>query len=129
MRNIYTIQQCQKVNNEWICKIEEHAKLENIQPSGQVLTDSDNESFIYLIVENNEYSYLQFQKNIWQSLLNIVQNKEKVFLQVENDKIELINFVEELEMLLFNIEGNGNYGETFVSSVENIFAPILTGDI
>lgn len=125
---MYTIQKCQKENNEWICTIKEPLDIKTIQPSGQVLTDSDNEAFIYLIVENDEFSYLSFSKDVWQQLVSVVQNKEKVFLQVENEKIELVNFVEELEMLLFNIEGNENYGEIFVNSVESIFAPILNGD-
>lgn len=128
MRKMYTIQKCQKENNEWICTIKEPLDIKTIQPSGQVLTDSDNEAFIYLIVENDEFSYLSFSKDVWQQLVSVVQNKEKVFLQVENEKIELVNFVEELEMLLFNIEGNENYGEIFVNSVESIFAPILNGD-
>lgn len=125
MRNVYTIQRCDFYENEWICTLHEQIELKNIQPTGQLLTDSDNLAFIYIVVENDEYSYIQFPKNVWSTLLNIVQNKDKVFLQNDSGKIELIHFVDELEMLLFNIEGNGNYGEMFVETVETIFEPFF----
>lgn len=125
MRNVYTIQSCNIHKNEWICTLHEPIELKNIQPTGQLLTDSDNLAFIYIVVENDEYSYIQFPKTVWSTLLKIVQNRDKVFIQNDDDKIELMNFVDELEMLLFNIEGNGNYGEIFVETVEKIFEPVF----
>lgn len=128
MRNIYTIEHCYSENNEWICTIKEQIDSNKLHPTGQVLTDSDKLAFVYLVVENDQYSYLQFPKNIWATLLKIVEKRGNIFLQYGNEKIELVDFVDEIEMLLFNIEGNGNYGETFVNAVEDIFAPILKGD-
>lgn len=125
MRNIYTVNQCYLNQNEWYCTVEEPLEINQLQPTGQVLTDSDNLAFVYLVVENDEYSYIQFPKNIWPTLLEIVQNKQKIVLQCGNEKMELIDFVNELEMLLFNIEGNGNYGDVFVHTVETIFEPIF----
>jgi hypothetical protein len=37
----------------------------------------------------------------------------------------LINFQDELNALIFNIEGNHNYGEDFSTAVEEAFAEIL----
>ena len=39
--------------------------------------------------------------------------------------INLTGFKEELTMLIFNIEGNDNYGEEFSSAVELAFSTIL----
>lgn len=128
MRTVFTIEQLHFEKNGWICSIKEEIDINQLQPAGQVLTDSDHLAFIYIVIENGEYSYIRFSKNVWPALLKIVQNKDKIFLQCGNEKLELVNFVDELEMLLFNIEGNGNYGEVFVNAVETIFEPIFKGD-
>ena len=39
--------------------------------------------------------------------------------------LPLPNFKEELTALLFNIEGNDNYGTAFVEQVEAVFKDIL----
>lgn len=128
MRTVFSVEQLYFEKNEWFCSIKEQIDINKLQPAEQVLTDSDNLAFIYIVIENDEYSYIQFPKNVWPELLKIVQNKDKIFLKCGNEKLELVNFVDELEMLLFNIEGNGNYGEDFVKAVESIFEPILKGD-
>jgi hypothetical protein len=123
VRNVYNIDQFETVHNECHFILNEKKQLIQIQSTGQVvIVDSDNEAFLYIIEENNAYSYLQFSKAIWPQLVHMVLEHQIPFLRVEDGRIELNNFVEELIALLFNIEGNGNYGESFVTSVEHVFA-------
>ena len=56
---------------------------------------------------------------------NIVKGIDSVFSgfsAIDED------FYEELEALIYNIEGNDNYGESFVSAVETAFQTILTNN-
>ena len=41
----------------------------------------------------------------------------------------LDGFIEELTMLIYNIEGNNNYGEAFSSAVELAFEEVLKSTI
>ena len=58
-------------------------------------------------------------------LVNTLKAKEDPVLQIGEQRIVLEKFKEELEMLIFNIEGNDNYGTDFAQAVENAFKEIL----
>ncbi|MCM3386544.1 hypothetical protein LG296_05210 [Ureibacillus chungkukjangi] len=125
MRNIYYIEKYQFVHNELHLSLNENQNEIQIQPAGQVLTDSDHLAFIYLVEEVGEYSYLYLPDDLWPALVRVLQSEQNPYLILNEQKIELENFTEELTMLLFNIEGNENYGKTFVEAVETAFTEIL----
>lgn len=122
MRNVYTIDQFEVLHNEIHFILNEKKQLSQLQPTGQVIVDSDKELFLYIIEENDAYSYVGFSANSWPQLLQMILTELQPFIKVEDGSIECIHFVEELKALLYNIEGNGNYGEAFVSAVEEAFA-------
>ena len=125
MRNVYTVKQVEIVHNQVQFILNEKKQLSQLQSTGQVIVDSDNETFLYIIEENNSYSYVSFEKLVWPHLLQMIVSEQKPFLRVEDGQFELTQFVEELTALLYNIEGNGNYGDSFVQSVEEAFAKIF----
>ncbi|PKC50871.1 hypothetical protein RhiirA1_485132, partial [Rhizophagus irregularis] len=75
--------------------------------------------------EGDNLSYVSFPKNVWPQLLEIVKQEKNPHLQIGGKSIELENFYEELLALIYNIEGNDNYGEDFVKAVEVTFHEIL----
>lgn len=121
MRNVYLIDQFNVVHNEIHFILNETKQLSQLQPTGQVLADSDQEAFLYVIDENDTYNYLSFGKSIWSQLVHILVSDQKAFLKVEDGVLELTDFAQELTGLLYNIEGNSNYGEAFVQAVEATF--------
>lgn len=122
MRNVYLITQFDVVHNEIHFSLNEKKQLSQFQPTGQVLADSDNQAFLYIIDEQDAYSYLCFDQAIWPQLLQMVQLDQKAMLTMADGTLELTDFTDELKALLFNIEGNGNYGDSFVEMIEKAFA-------
>lgn len=125
MRNVYTIDQYEVLHNDFFFIVKESDEHIQIQPAAQVIADSDNEAFIYIVEENGVFSYLRFARSIWPQLVEVVKSKQDPSLRIGTKKIVLTNFFEELSILLFNIEGNSNYGEDFVQAVEQSFAEIF----
>ena len=125
MRNVYTIDQYEVLHNQFFFIVKESDEHIQIQPAAQVIADSDNKAFIYIVEENGVFSYLRFARSIWPQLVEVVKSKQDPSLRVGAQQIVLTNFFEELSMLLFNIEGNSNYGEDFVQAVEQSFAEIF----
>ena len=95
-----------------------------LQPANQVLADSEQQSFIYIVEENEQYSYLAFGQQTWESLIPYLEENRDPVVQIGELQLELTAFTEELHSLLYNIEGNSNYGDVFVESVENVFSNI-----
>lgn len=108
-------------------KIGEHLHLLAAEPvtgltsSGQMLVDSENHSFIYIMEDEDQYTYIVLREHLWPELKSALNQKNPVFLNNLNDKIELVNFQAELEYLLDNIKGNGNYGDEMEKKVINHF--------
>ncbi len=82
MRNTYKIEQFQFVKNNLHFSLNELGKEKQFQPAGQVLADSDDVSFIYLIEEGNQYSYLKFPQNLWPQLVELLKTEQNPFLQI-----------------------------------------------
>jgi hypothetical protein len=107
----------------------ENAKLmlttnENVKelvPTGQMLADSDYFSFIYLMEKEDDYIFLVLPEPIWPMLNDGLSQNSSVILTCNDEQIELLNFYEELQNLISNIKGNGNYGNEMVEKVETIF--------
>ncbi|WP_107838817.1 hypothetical protein [Metasolibacillus meyeri] len=121
MRKVYTIQKFEQIHNDIYFSLHDSEQAIQIQPRGQVIVDSDNMAFIYIVEEDGVYSYLSFPQTIWAALLQIAQNKRDPFLA---PNLLLPNFAEELEYLLWNIQDNENYGKEFVQAVGEEFAAI-----
>lgn len=122
MRNVYIIDHVEVVHNEIYFILNEKKQLSQLQSTGQVIVDSDNEAFLYIIEENEAYSYLSFGKNVWSQLLQMLVAEQKAYLKVEDGLLPLQQFADELQGLLYNIEGNSNYGDQFVENIEKAFA-------
>lgn len=90
-------------------------------PKGHMLVDSDHFSFIYIMEENDSYIYVVLGESIWVALREAINGKLPAFLLSNQEQIELISFQEELEYVISNIKGNGNYGEAMVEKIETIF--------
>ncbi|UEX89558.1 hypothetical protein [Staphylococcus ratti] len=89
---------------------------EGLSEVGQMIVDSDNFSFVYLMDNGSSFSYLIFVQETW-SMLH--KHKDKPI--IINDTLVLTQFKDELDYLLDNIEGNSNYGNEFVAAVEETF--------
>ncbi|MEK4128790.1 hypothetical protein NYE67_03870 [Solibacillus sp. FSL W8-0474] len=125
MRNVYIVSQYQAVHNEIHFILNEKKQLSQLQPVGQVIVDSDNEAFLYIIEENDAYSYIGFPQAIWSQLVQMLKSEHQPYLKVEDGLMPLGQFADELKGLLYNIVGNSNYGDRFVEAVEKEFADFL----
>ncbi len=94
-------------------------------PAGQIITDSDNMTFIYLMDNGENYSYVFFEQDVWPQLVEVIASEDPVLRWGEQQAV-LHNFRDELEGLIYNIEGNSNYGEAFSQAVEQAFTSILS---
>ncbi|MGB5945260.1 hypothetical protein [Paenisporosarcina sp.] len=97
-----------------------------VQSGGQLITDSDNHAFVYLMDVVDGYIYVQFPKTVWPLLATSLEADKEPVLTWGQSEIQLDNFREELSMLIFNIEGNHNYGEEFSTAVEEAFKEQLS---
>jgi hypothetical protein len=97
-----------------------------VQAGGQLITDSDNQAFVYLMDVVDGYIYVQFPKTVWPLLATSLEADKEPVLTWGQSEIQLDNFREELSMLIFNIEGNHNYGEEFSNAVEEAFKDQLS---
>lgn len=62
MRNVYVIDDFRFENDNLYFSLNESPLKIQIEPAGQVLTDSDGIAFVYVVDEGDHYSYLQFPK-------------------------------------------------------------------
>jgi len=108
-------------NEVLLLNAESNMEFAALKPMEQMLVDSDNLSFIYIMDYNNDYIYISIPDTIWHELKQALDCHSNVFLNIYDDRLQLPNFLEELSYLIDNIEGNGNYGEQLVEKVEHIF--------
>lgn len=95
-------------------------------PSGKMITDSEKMSFVYLLDEEEGYGQIHLTQAVWPLMVAALGSDADPLLSLgEGQSIPLTGFREELEMLIFNIEGNNNYGEAFSTAVEQAFAEKL----
>lgn len=125
MRKIYTIESFSFENQQLHFSLNDNELNLQLKPAAQLIADSDDFAFIYLLDAGDDYHYLRFQPTIWPELVYLLQTKQDPILQVGTEILELTNFYEELEMLVYNIEGNYNYGAEFVQAVETHFRAVL----
>jgi Family of unknown function (UPF0738) len=94
-------------------------------PSGKMITDSDDLSFVYLLEVEKGYRQLHFTQAVWPLMVDVLKSGVDPVLAWKDEVIRLSGFKDELSMLIYNIEGNDNYGEAFSSAVEQAFHDIL----
>ncbi|MEW9501585.1 hypothetical protein [Jeotgalibacillus marinus] len=121
MRKKVWLNQAAVLNDQLILQGEATDNIGNLSPSGQMLVDSDELAFVYLAEEGDNYTYLYIPDFIWQDIKNSIDKNQEIFVHVGENKVPLIQIKDEIEYLVFNIEGNSNYGETMVEKVESIF--------
>lgn len=95
------------------------------EPSGKMITDSEQMTFVYLLDEEDAYGQIHFEQKVWPEMVAALEKGQDPVFMYQDKKIVLTGFIDELTMLIFNIEGNHNYGVTFASTVEEVFADIL----
>ncbi|MED4053249.1 hypothetical protein ABER75_08725 [Niallia taxi] len=105
-----------------ILKVDESYPVSQLTPKGQILVDSDSFAFIYIAEKEDEYIYIVLHKDIWPSIKEGLAANLKLYISNGKDNLELIDWKEEMEYLIDNIEGNGNYGEEMEQAVTSVFS-------
>jgi hypothetical protein len=121
MRKKVHIQTATIENSTLTLQPTEPVSMNDMVPSGQMIVDSDELAFVYLVKEQNEYTYVYLHESIWSQLKEAMEQQLQVKIVSNHEELVLENAVEELQYLVANIEGNGNYGEKMVEKVEHIF--------
>lgn len=121
MNHVLKINQSILNKSELILEIDSNFKLENVKPTGQMLVDSLELSFVYLLENNDTYTYLKIPEIFWMDLMEVITREISVSVTNGQEKINLAGFLEELIYLIENIKGNSNYGEEMVRKVETVF--------
>ena len=101
--------------------LETNESILELVPGEQILVDSDQFSFIYLMEDKDDYTYIVLHEQIWMHLKIAQEKKLPVWVTFKEEKKELENFQDEFEYVLTNISGNSNYGKEMVTKVERIF--------
>lgn len=124
LRNAYTVTIIDEKTLTF--SVNENVEQHKMEPAGQLIVDSDHYAFVYLFDAGEGYTYIRFEQPVWRALVDVLTQEKDPTLQVGEHTFVLQHFFEELNMLVYNIEGNDNYGEVFVQAVEQAFAQILT---
>ena len=95
--------------------------VEALKANGQMLVDSDQLSFIYILESADEFVYAGLPHTIWTKLKEAKDKDLPVILQINENEIELTDLVPELNYLLENIKGNANYGDEMENKVVEVF--------
>lgn len=109
-------------NNELHLSANIETDLAAFAPTGQMLVDSDQLSFVYIVDQEEGYRYVTIPEGTWSVIQNGIQAGLETFLTNKNGKLKLDGFQSEMEYLIENITGNSNYGEEMVAKVEKVFA-------
>jgi hypothetical protein len=107
--------------NDLLLGVDSKISVLDLIPKEQMLVDSDQLAFVYIVEVENEYTYLVLQEELWGTLKEALEKNLTVFLTNREEKQFLPMFMEELHYLIDNITGNSNYGEEMVRKVENTF--------
>ncbi len=100
------------------------SKLEQsvLRAQGQMLVDSDHLAFIYILESDDEFVYASLPHQIWPQLKEALDKDYQVYMELNEQQIELENLLEELRYLLENIKDNANYGDELESKVVELFS-------
>ncbi|PGZ96507.1 hypothetical protein COE51_17000 [Bacillus pseudomycoides] len=122
MQNKIQVKSVEKRENALIfCAENTELRVDGLKARSHVLVDSDNLSFLYILENETSFIYVSIPHTCWEELKNAMKNDETMFVRIHDVEIELEQMKEELEYLIGNIEGNANYGEELVNTVEKVF--------
>ncbi|WP_312095470.1 hypothetical protein [Niallia sp.] len=121
MKQKWTIKETAIRENKLIFQLQGDTNLENTKACGQMLVDSDSLAFIYLLEKENEYVYLEIPEMVWKECKVALESNHTFLIKDANGELLLENFKDELEYLIENIRGNGNYGEEMENAVSSVF--------
>jgi len=93
----------------------------DLKPSGRMLVDSDSLAFVYILENEDNFTYVSLPSSIWEDLKKVINGELRTVLLLGEKEIVLEGIIEELQYLISNIEGNANYGEEMVGKVEEVF--------
>lgn len=119
MNKRITIMKANVLDNRLLLQASE--SISGLIPNEQILVDSKQFSFVYLMENPEGYTYVDIPEPIWPFLKMTLEQQTPVWIHFEDEKRELTNFYEELEDVINNIRGNSNYGSEMVTKVEEIF--------
>ncbi|MFJ5760126.1 hypothetical protein ACIQAA_13550 [Neobacillus sp. NPDC093182] len=102
-------------------RLQANEPITGLTPAEQILVDSKQFSFVYLMENQEGYTYIDIPEPIWPLLKDTLTKHIPVWIHFEEEELELTNFNEEFVELINNIRGNSNYGEEMVTKVEGIF--------
>ncbi|MBS8263112.1 hypothetical protein DYI25_01520 [Mesobacillus boroniphilus] len=108
-------------NNELLLSTDIETDLGDFAATGQMLVDSDQLSFIYIVDKEDGYQYVTIPVDTWSVIQEGLQAGIETFLTNDGGKLKLESFHGEMEYLIANITGNSNYGEEMVTKVEQVF--------
>lgn len=120
MREKITINNSKLIDDQELI-LQTEDSINELNPTGQMLVDSDHLSFIYIAEKNDVYTYIALHEETWANLKTALELKIPVFIANESEKLELVGIIDELQYLIENIKGNSNYGEEMVTKVEYTF--------
>lgn len=109
-------------NNELMLSTDSKAEIADLTATGQMLVDSDQLSFIYIVEKEEGYQYISIPYETWNVIHEGLRAGMVANLTAGEQKLKLKGFSEEMEYLIANITGNSNYGEEMVAKVEQVFA-------
>ncbi len=108
-------------NDRLVLKPEIKHNLEGLAAGRRVLADSDQLSFIYILEDRDEFTYISLPKKTWPMLKEAFDSKTPVVLMSGENELELHDFHVELAELVENISGNANYGDEMEQEVTEVF--------
>jgi hypothetical protein len=107
-------------NNELLLRTD--SDVADLAATGQMLVDSDQISFIYIVEKEDSYQYISIPEKSWDVIREGLLAGLDASLSNKENKLHLIGFREEMDYLVANITGNSNYGEKMVAKVEQVFS-------
>lgn len=125
MRKMVRVQNSGIIDGHIQFYIQEQEPAEALEAAGQMIADSDEPAFVYLVDTGTQYIYVRFEEPLWPAMTKALQKEELPLLVWGSQVLPLAAFQEELWMLLENIKDNNNYGEVFRTAVETAFHEAL----
>ena len=107
--------------NDVILLVNNDFPVSEIITTGQMLVDSSELAFVYIVEKNDSFIYVKLGENTWPILKEELESNRNFKLSNGKQISELPNLREELLYLIDNIKGNSNYGEEMVTKVEECF--------
>ncbi|MGN1401530.1 MAG: hypothetical protein ACI4XL_08520 [Bacillus sp. (in: firmicutes)] len=120
MKEICLVRSVKKEADRMVLEITEN-HLQDLEPTGRMLVDSDQFSFIYIMESASDYIYISLPENTWDTLNQGLKEDIKVILRNGETERQLTGFHEELQYLLSNIKDNANYGEEMMRKTADHF--------